>query len=425
MLLISKTYWLGMPFNYKGALPEGTEVRPVMLTAMDMRQVTGLYYSPAPEKPQKIGVLVMHPRADFSRHYCIPPFVDAGISVLGLGTRCLNNDTTAIHEDLLLDVAAGVKYLREQGADKVLLFGNSGGGSLFAFYQAQAETAPAERVSIDPAGKPTKLPAAELIPADALLAVSAHPGEGWILQQCIDPAVVDEQQPLLSDPALDMYNPDNGFAAPPEPSRYSADFVRRFRAGQRRRVEKLDALARAMIADARHAEAGYKKSRESLAFQERQQLGRHAAFEAVMVIYRTMANLHYTDPSLDPSKRGYGSLFSERPDLMNFQYIGFARVLTPAAWLSTWSAISSNADFCANAARISVPVLMANALRDREIYPGDAKQMWDAVASEDRTFIEVDAEHYFEPPFGEQEAPDVKVLMDQVVPWALQRFSDS
>jgi len=33
MLLISKTYWLGMPFNYKGSLPAATEVRPLHLQA--------------------------------------------------------------------------------------------------------------------------------------------------------------------------------------------------------------------------------------------------------------------------------------------------------------------------------------------------------------------------------------------------------
>ncbi|PKM22114.1 MAG: hypothetical protein CVV10_05980, partial [Gammaproteobacteria bacterium HGW-Gammaproteobacteria-14] len=139
MLLISKTYWLGMPFNYKGALPDGTAVMPIHIQAADMRWISGLHYTAPLAKQQKIGVLVMHPRADFTRHYCIPGFVEAGVSVLGLCTRTLNNDATAVHEDLILDVAAGVKYLRAHGCDKVLLFGNSGGGSLFAFYQAQAE----------------------------------------------------------------------------------------------------------------------------------------------------------------------------------------------------------------------------------------------------------------------------------------------
>lgn len=422
MLLISKTYWLGMPFNYKGDLPEGTALLPVQLQAMDMRQISGLYYQPPAASKTKIAVLVMHPRADFSRHYCIPPFVDSGISVLGLGTRCLNNDTTAIHEDLLLDVAAGVKFLRDQGAEKVVLFGNSGGGSLFAFYQAQAEKKPGDRLTHDPAGKPTKLNAAELIPADALLAVSAHAGEGRILMNCIDPAVVDEQQPLLSDTQLDMYSPDNGFVPPPEPSSYSPDFVERFRLGQRRRVEKLDALARSLIEDARQAEHHYKASRETLDFAARQAYGRRAAFEPVMVVYRTMANLHYTDPALDPSKRAYGSLFSERPDLMNFQFIGFGRLVTPAAWLSTWSGLSSNADFCRNAAEISCPVMLVNALRDREIYPSEAREMWKSVVSEQKHFIEVDAEHYFEPAFGEKTAPDVQKLMNQVTPWVLEQL---
>jgi len=149
----------------------------------------------------------MHPRADFTRHYCIPGFVANGISVLGLTTRCLNNDVTAIHEDLILDVAAGVQYLREQGAETVVLVGNSGGGTLFSFYQEQAEKAVGQRLATDPAGKPTKLNMATMIPADALIALSAHPGEGQVLLHCIDPAVTDESNPLASDPALDMYHP--------------------------------------------------------------------------------------------------------------------------------------------------------------------------------------------------------------------------
>lgn len=424
MILISKAYWLGMPFNYKGDLPAGTEQRPVHLQAPDLRWVSGLYYTPADQaRRNKLGVLVMHPRADFTRHYCIPGFVAAGASVLGLTTRCLNNDATAIHEDLILDVAAGVQYLREQGAEKVVLFGNSGGGSLFAFYQAEAEKAVGQRISHDPAGKPTKLNMAAMVPADGIIAVSAHPGEGHVLMSCIDPAVVDERDPLASNPDIDMYNPANGFRAPPEPSRYSPAFVQKFRAAQRARVQRLDDQARALIADARQSEEAYKNSKGALDFAARQSLGRRAAFEQVLTVYRTMANPNYTDPTLDPSRRSYGSLFSERPDLMNFQFIGFGRIVTAAAWLSTWSGLSSNADFARNIGQTRVPVLIVNALRDKEIYPADAQAMWSAVQSPDRTFLEQDAEHYFEPPFGEKTAPDVERLMEKVVPWALERFA--
>lgn len=424
MILISKAYWLGMPFNYKGDVPAGTETRPVYLQSPDMRWVSGLYYTPADTtKRNKLGVLVMHPRADFTRHYCIPPFVAAGASVLGLTTRCLNNDATAIHEDLILDVAAGVQYLREQGAEKVVLFGNSGGGSLFAFYQAEAEKSAGKRLTHDPSGKPTKLNMANMIPADGIIAVSAHPGEGHVLMSGIDPAVVDERDPLANNPELDMYNPSNGFRAPPETSSYSAEFVEKYRAAQRARVQRLDNWARALIADARESEEAYKNGKDSLSFVARQSLGRRAAFEQVLTVYRTMANLNYTDLSLDPSGRSYGSLFSERPDLMNFQFIGFGRIVTAPAWLSTWSGLSSNADFSRNIAQTRVPVLMVNALRDKEIYPADAKAMWNAVQSPDKTFFDQDAEHYFEPAFGEKTAPDVEKLMAKVVPWALERFA--
>src|SRR3990172_1882878 len=209
MLLISRTYWLGMPFNMKGEAPEGTRVEPLLLTADDMRQITGLYYHPRGVEKPKVGVLVMHPRADFSRHYCIPRSVQAGWACLGLNTRCLNNDATAIHEDLILDVNTGVKFLRSRGCRKVVLFGNSGGGSLFAFFQAQAQLPRGKRLAKTPGGSVTFLNGADMSPADGLILVSCHKGEGKILLECMDPAVMEESDPTLTDPSLDMYDERN------------------------------------------------------------------------------------------------------------------------------------------------------------------------------------------------------------------------
>lgn len=424
MLLISKTYWLGMPFWYRGTIPDDVVVEPVHLRAEDFRHAQGLFYAPKDTaKRKRVAVLVMHPRADFSRHYAIPGLVARGISVLGLATRCLNNDITAIHEELLLDVASGVAYLREQGFEKVVLFGNSGGGSLFAFYQAQASLAPGARIDRDPSGRPTKLRTSTLVPADGFVSVSAHAGEGKILMQMIDPSVVDEANPLISDPALDMYDTRNGFAPPPAQSRYAPEFLTRYREAQIARVARLDAKAHALIREAREAEKTYEAHASSLSFEERQRIGRRAAFEPVLTIYRTMANPSYTDHSLDPSDRAYGSLFSDRPDLMNFQYIGFGRLVTPAAWLSTWSGLSSNADFEKNVGAFDVPTLFVNATRDREIFPREAKAMFDASRATDRTFIALEAEHYFEPAFGESHAPDVDALMARVCPWIEARFA--
>lgn len=425
MLLISNTYWMGMPFNYKGELPEGSQVEPVHLRAADMREAAGLFYSASDVRAQNIAVIVMHPKVDFSRHYCIPAFLGAGIAVLGMTTRCLHNDTAAIHEDLLLDVAAGVAYLKEQrGFDQVILFGNSGGGSLFAFYQAQAQLAPKHRVAVTPAGDATKLTKATLIPADGFIAVSVHRGEGEVLQEALDPAVIDESDPRLTHEPLDMYNPDNGFRPYPEFSSYGPEFVSRYRAAQKARVQRLDAVAHAMIDEARHYERLYKETKGKLDFYERHKIGRLGATERVMVVYRTMANLHYTDPSLDPSARDYGSLLSDRPDLMNHQYMGFGRLCRPEAWLSTWSSLSSNANFVRNMEKINdIPVFYGYATKDKEIYPKeDAAVIRQSIGVKDQCYREYEAEHYFEPGFGAQKAPDVDRLMLDVVPWVLERF---
>lgn len=425
MLLISKNYWMGLPFNFLGSLPDSVTQEPVFLKAQDMREASGICYLPEPDKRQDVAVLVMHPKVDFRRHYCIPPLLDAGVSCLALNTRCANNDMAAIHEDLILDVAAGVKFLKEEkGFSRVVLFGNSGGGALSTFFQSQALLPQGQRIDKTPAGDPTKLNKAELIPADGLVLVSAHRGEGLVLQECIDPSVVDEDDPTLTDTSLDMYAMENGFAGPGKPSSYSDAFINRYRDAQIQRVKRLDQLARDMVTEARSNEAEYIATKGKLDPVQRQSLGRLGALERIMVIYRTMANLHYTDPSLDPSPRGYGSLLSERPDLMNMQSIGFGRVCRPEAWLSTWSGISSNASLEKHLPSIvDQPIFVAYAEKDKEIYPKtDAEPIWQMVKAEDRTYQQYLSEHYFEPPFGETHAPDVARLMGDVVPWLLERF---
>ena len=77
-------------------------------------------------------------RVDFGRHYSFPRLLAAGIGCLGANTRNPNNDTDTVHEQIILDVGACVAHLRDRGVRNVILLGNSGGGSLNAFYQAQA-----------------------------------------------------------------------------------------------------------------------------------------------------------------------------------------------------------------------------------------------------------------------------------------------
>ncbi|GAB5544915.1 MAG: hypothetical protein SangKO_046750 [Sandaracinaceae bacterium] len=416
MTLVRPTYWDGMPFDFR-APPERARVAPVKLRTQDLREVRGLRWSPP--DGGRAGVLFMHPRVDFTRHYAIPRLVDAGFDVLALNSRSPNDDTDTVHEELVLDVAAGVDALRADHA-KVALFGNSGGGSLMALHQREASRPPAERLARYAWGAPTALPRVTLQPADALVLVAAHRGEGHVLLRSIDPSVVDETDPVATDPALDMYAPENGFRPPPEEARYDAGFVRRYREAQRARVARLDAWALARLAEANDARRATKAPGfASLSPLQRQTIERARHTRHVKVVYRTMANLDYTDLSLDPSPRGYGSLLSERPDLMNRGLPGFARTVTPRAWLSTWSGLSSRADLALTLPEIDVPIFVAHAERDTEIFPRSDRAVIDAaIASEDRTTLVIEgARHYFEPEPGAERAPHVEALMDAIVPW--------
>jgi hypothetical protein len=425
LILIAKTYWGGAPFHFRRP-PRDAELESLILKADDFRELQGLYWTPSKDPKPRVAVLCMHPRADFRHHYSFPRLLDAGIACLGATTRNPNNDVDTVHEEILLDVAACVKHLkRERGVEKVVLLGNSGGGSLFAFFQSQARLAAGDRLAATPAGDPTKLPQVELVPADGMLYVSAHKGEGRIMNECIDPAVVDEHDPLVSDPALDMYEPRNGFRPPPAWCEYDPDFVRRYRAAQLARVRRIDAIARERVAENRRAaELRADPDFEQLPFARQQEIWRREVVEPVLVVYRTMANLHYVDRHLDPSEREYGSLLSDRPELMNWKLFGFGRLCTPRAWLSTWSGLASRADMLATLPGIQEPTLVVNAGRDREIYPrSDAAPIFEAVASPDKSFHEFpQARHYFEPELGSRDAPDVEKLMDLVVPWIQERF---
>ena len=195
----------------------------------------------------------MHPRTDQSRNYLIPPLVERGFMVLGRAGRWVNNDIATEHERLLADVAAGVSLLRERGCEQVVLVGNSGGGSLGAFYQAQATRPEGQRLTTTAAGAPFDLNALDLPPADGLALVGAHLGEGACLMKWLDPSLTDEDDWSSLDSSLDMYDPDNGFTTPPGQSKYSAEFLDRFRAGQEARAMRLDERARAMLRTAAEA----------------------------------------------------------------------------------------------------------------------------------------------------------------------------
>src|SRR5258708_37690193 len=158
--------------------------------------------------------------AYFSTHYSIPLWIDAGFVAFGFNTRYLNTDAMMLHENLILDLAAGIRFLRdEEGFEKIVMLGNSGGGSLFAYYDAQAQTAKGARVEAPPGGGPPDLNKFELPTADGYIVLAAHPGQGMVLMSCLDAPVADQSGPFVTEPSLDMYHERNGFKTPPPDTR--------------------------------------------------------------------------------------------------------------------------------------------------------------------------------------------------------------
>jgi hypothetical protein len=295
----------GLPYTFDEPLPEGTRVTPVRLLAEDDFESSGWLYEPA--QPTRTVVALAHPRAEFGRHYAIPGLVRAGLAAFGQNARYLNNDTEAVRDRVLYDVAAGQRWLRTR-FDKVALLGNSGGGTLFASYQAEAE-----RTKKDP-------------PGDGLIVLAAHAGEGRFLMNTIDPSVTDEADPLSCDPALDMFHPDNGYDPATRTARYAPEFLAHYRAAQRARVARLDEQARAQI-ESERAARGTLAGQQGYAFLL---ASRRAIPHRLLTIYRTVANPAYLDLSIDPNDRDVGSifgLFHARPEFGNYFGLNVARVL--------------------------------------------------------------------------------------------------
>ncbi|RSD10257.1 alpha/beta hydrolase [Amycolatopsis eburnea] len=359
-------------------------------------------------------VCLMHPRQDLTHHPLVPLLLRAGAAVWTQHTRSVNNDLNLVHEQALLDVAAGQAFLRSRDFDAVVVLGHSGGGTLFAYYCEQAALAPADRISTTPGGRPTGLADAEMPLPDGAVFLAPHPGQGKLLLACIDPSVADETDPLSVVPDLDPFSPANGFADPPAHSRYAPEFLERYRMAQRNRVARIDAVARAHVVRAAEARSVAKAGGD--ATQRRRSLA-----PRILTVFRTDADPRTVDLTLDPSDRPYGSLFGRRPDLINYGLVGFGRLATPEAWLSTWSGLSSYADFVRCAPGVEVPTLYVELTGDQAAFPADARRMIEALGATDLTTAKVRGLH-FGAAISEGEPTGNELAAAEITEWLGGRF---
>jgi pimeloyl-ACP methyl ester carboxylesterase len=318
----------------------------------------------------KVAVMICHPTANFFGHYALPGLAERGFAAVGFTTRYAGNDTSLIMENCLLDMGAMVRFLYERGYEKVVLAGNSGGASIVPYYQAQAR----KPTITAPAGGGPDLTTAGLVPVDGLVMLNAHPSRARLSTEWLDPAIVDERQPFERDPALDMYDPQNGPPYPPE-------FVERYRAAQVARNRRISAWAEAQLRALQgegHAPAGL----EDLAF----------------VVPGTAADLRFLDGGIDPSDREVGVTLWGPPQVANHLPAGISRVTTLRSWLNQWSIDRTNADSLRWLPEIDVPLTVVLGTADPTVLPAMAEQMHDAAVAapvRDLRYVK-GATHYFE-----------------------------
>jgi pimeloyl-ACP methyl ester carboxylesterase len=413
--ITASTWWGSDRF----CLPADTRETNVRLQAEDGAHSSGILYTRGGERT---AVVFNHPRADFSSHYLTPFLVEAGFAVLGGQTRYLGNDVNCEHECLCADLAAQVRYLRAEGFEKVIFCGNSGGGPLSTFYMAQANTLAGGRLTHTAAGNPYDLNDLDLAPADGLINLAGALSEGALGLANLDPSVIDEDDPLSCDPALDMFDPANGYRKPPEVSKYSEEFLARYRAAQIARCRRIDARAfqeverkrryRAMMADPGFA---------GLPLAEQNVITRQAVACKTLAIYRTMADPALTDLSIHPNKRAILGLMQPDPQVANWSIPGFVQMMTAEGWLSTWSGLSTQVDMHRDARKVTQPVLSITFSADVTILPFVGKGLYENVASADRTYIEVEGDHFGFRDEAKREGGIVEAA-EVIVDWLMARF---
>lgn len=212
--------------------------------------VKGALYVPDSGPAPHIAFLVMHRTANEMNHISTRELTQRGFMVLGMDPRSDNNEAAVHFEDNALDVKQGVEFLRKQpGITRVILIGHSGGGPTSTFYQATAEKGVAY---CQGPNKLTQCPnsLAGLPKADAMVLMDAHPGNSINALRSLNPAVLDESDPTKIDPALDPFNPANGYN-PKGNSTYSPEFQTRYFKAQAARMNRLIDKAQKIQADMR------------------------------------------------------------------------------------------------------------------------------------------------------------------------------
>jgi pimeloyl-ACP methyl ester carboxylesterase len=319
-------------------------------------------------RPHKTAVVAMHPIGSPGYLPFFSALARGGVPVVASATRYNNGDAALQMENVLLDLAACVRDAKERlGYQNVVLCGWSGGGSLMAGYQAEAED---PRITETAAGEPTPLTDTELLPGDGLMLIAAHRSRHRLLTEFLDPSVVDEADPDNRDPRWNLYDPANPNQPPYDPA-----YLDQYRQRQLARNRKITAKAKEQLERLRMLDPNAERS---------------------FVVHGTMADPRWVDPTVDPNGRTPGMSYLGAPALVNDSPSGLGRYTTTRSWLSQWSWDDAQIDTVDAAPRITVPTLVVQNGCDDAVPVNHPRDAYAALGCRDKQFHEfTEANHYF------------------------------
>lgn len=345
----------------------------------------GLYFAPE-GGGAKVALIATHYNVDFSEHYLGEYMAARGYGFLGWNTRFRGLEHFFLLEHALIDIGQGVRWLKEEaGVETVVLLGNSGGGSLMAAYQSQANGV---TMTATPG---LSIPDAlnKIEPADLYISLCAHGGRPEVLTDWFDPSITDETDPASIDPSLNMYDDANGRP-------YSQEFITRYRAAQKARNERIT----------------------SWCFEELERLGKQGMSDRAFNLYRTWADLRLMDPTIDPNQRKPEWCYAGHPKSANFSPRGIGLTNTIRTWLSMWSLSESHCRGVPHLNRITEPALVIQSDADTGVFPSDANLIHDELAATDKELHMIRGDHYLLEPHDARD-----VAADIISDWLAEKVS--
>ena len=397
--------------------------------------VKAVLYSPAPDSTARVAVVNMHEDGNRLADIACTELVKRGFYVLCMNGRSDNNEALDFWNDLPLDVATGIKYLKETvKASKILLYGGSGGAPLMTFYQNVAQNGPSVCQGANkliPCGNEL----AGLPPADGIVLRDAHPGTAVNTLRSIDPSVQRDDRPERIISSLDPFSPKNGFN-PSGSSRYSDEFKERYFKAQAARMNR---LVDGALAKLRSMEAGkyYYKDDDAYVLH-RSEVGRLAELDlsvhpGTVKPHKLLKNDGTIVTEIIKSVRVPNTDNAERAK--SFQ--AGSKFLTVKSFLGTRAIRARHSlddiDYCSNnnstpchLQKITVPILILGMgghyfLRDNEMH-------YEVSASSDKEYVVVEgASHGIRPCKVCEKTPGqysntVKNTFDYVQKWINARF---